>query len=67
MRIVSIAIALLLLVLVIRAWQGRHRVGPGAVGAVSELLDSDKRTAVQLIVEERTGYVDPETSDGKDG
>ena len=67
MRVVSVAIALLMLFLVLRAWQRRHRVGPGAVGAVSELLDSDKRTAVQLIVEERTGYVDPETSDGKDG
>jgi hypothetical protein len=64
MRLVSIAIAALLLLLVLRAWQRRHRVGPGAVGAVSDLLDKDKQLAVQLIVEERTAYADPETRDG---
>ena len=39
--------------------------GPGASGAVYDLLNQDKRNAIELIVEEKAGYRDPEDADGK--
>lgn len=42
----------------------RGRVGAGAAGAMYDLLNEDKRNAVEIIVEERAGARDPETSDG---
>ena len=44
--------------------RGPSRFGAGAVGTVYELLNEDKRKAVELIVEERTGERDPEDRDG---
>jgi hypothetical protein len=38
--------------------------GAGAAGAVYELLNQDKRAAVEIIVEEKAGYRDPEDRDG---
>jgi hypothetical protein len=63
----SIVIAILLLMLVIRVWQRRRAgstIGPGAAGSFYEMLDKDKRSALEVIVEERTGYTDPEDRDG---
>ena len=37
--------------------------GAGASGAVYDMLNEDKRKAIEIILEERTGYVDPETAD----
>ncbi len=42
----------------------RGRVGPGAAGSVYDLLNQDKRNAVEIIVEERAGLRDPEDRDG---
>lgn len=39
--------------------------GPGASGAVYDLLNEDKRNAIELIVEEKAGYRDPEDAEGK--
>jgi hypothetical protein len=39
-------------------------VGPGASGAVYDLLNQDKRNAIELIVEEKAGARDPEDADG---
>ena len=39
-------------------------VGPGAAGAVYDLLNQDKRNAIELIVEEKAGARDPEDADG---
>ena len=36
----------------------------GEVGAVYDLLNQDKRNAIELIVEEKAGYRDPEDADG---
>jgi hypothetical protein len=44
--------------------RGRTHIGPAASGTVYELLNEDKRKAVELIVEERTGERDPEDRDG---
>jgi hypothetical protein len=38
--------------------------GPGASGAVYDLLNEDKRKAVEIIVEQRAEARDPEDKDG---
>ena len=38
--------------------------GPGASGAVYDLLNQDKRNAIELIVEDRAAARDPEDADG---
>lgn len=46
---------------------GRRRgfgVGPGATGAIYDLLNEDKRNAIEIIVEEKAAARDPETADG---
>lgn len=37
--------------------------GPGAAGAVYDMLNEDKRKAIEIIVEGRAEYRDPETAD----
>jgi hypothetical protein len=43
----------------------RRRPGAGAVGAVYDLLNEDKRRAIELIVEDRAEEVDPERATGR--
>jgi uncharacterized membrane protein len=42
----------------------RSGIGTAAVGSVYDLLNEDKRKAVEIIVEERAEARDPETKDG---
>jgi hypothetical protein len=44
---------------------GRHSggPGPGASGAVYDMLNEDKRKAIEIILEERAEYRDPESAD----
>ena len=44
---------------------GRGGPGAGASGAVYDLLNEDKRNAIEIIVEDKAGYRDPEDADGK--
>ena len=46
--------------------EGRGGSGPGAaaVGAMYDLLNQDKRNAIELIVEDRAAARDPEDADG---
>ena len=37
---------------------------PGAAGAFYEFLDADKRKAIEIVVEQRAAYRDPEDADG---
>ena len=37
--------------------------GPGAAGAVYDMLNEDKRKAIEIILEERAEYRDPESAD----
>jgi len=37
--------------------------GPGASGAVYDMLNEDKRKAIEIILEERAEYRDPESAD----
>lgn len=38
--------------------------GPGAAGAIYDMLNEDKRRAIEIIAEERAEERDPETADG---
>jgi len=51
---------LLLAVIGWRLRQRRGRIGPAAVGSLYDMLNEDRRNAVELIVEEKTGERDPE-------
>jgi hypothetical protein len=44
--------------------RGRSGPGPAAAGAIYDLLNQDKRNAVEIIVEEKAGARDPEDADG---
>jgi hypothetical protein len=71
-------VALLILAIVVRVWQMRSQTrsrrrsgwtrgsgaGSGAAGAFYELLDADKRAALEVVVEQRAAYRDPEDRDG---
>jgi hypothetical protein len=71
--ILSGAVVVLMIVLVIVAWSRRRpsarrrrriSVGPGAAGAFYGFLNEDKRAAIEIVVEERAAYRDPEDRDG---
>ena len=38
--------------------------GPGAAGAIYDMLNEDKRRAIEIIVEQKAEETDPETADG---
>jgi hypothetical protein len=44
--------------------RGRSTIGPGAAGTVYDMLNKDKREAIEIIVEERAEARDPEDADG---
>jgi hypothetical protein len=62
--------ALAAMLLVFAAWrrtrpgQRRTRVGAAAAGTIYDMLNEDKRKAVEIVVEERAGARDPEDRDG---
>ena len=39
--------------------------GAGAYGAIYDLLNEDKRNAIEMIVEDKAAYRDPEDAEGK--
>ena len=60
-------VAVILLILAVRKAQrtrGRFGVGTAAVGPIYDMLNEDKRRAVEIIVEERAEAQDPEDKDG---
>ena len=64
---VSIIIGGLMLWLAIGAWRLRKKravPGPAAAAMMNEILSEDRRAAVEIILEERTGERDPEDRDG---
>ena len=42
----------------------RGRIGAGAAGSVYDLLNEDKRKAIEIVVEQRAEAQDPEDRDG---
>ena len=53
-------------VIVLFARQRRRRghIGSAAAGSVYDMLNEDKRNAVEIVVEERAGARDPEDREG---
>jgi hypothetical protein len=53
---------------VLKARRKRGRLwgqpGPGAAGSIYDMLNEDKRRALEIIAEERAEERDPETADG---
>ena len=47
-----------------RTRRPRRRVSAGAAGAVYDMLNKDKRNALEVIVEDRAAAGDPEDRDG---
>lgn len=41
----------------------RRGPGPGAAGAIYDMLNEDKRRAIEIIVEQKAEATDPETAD----
>ena len=64
--------AVVIMVLLLVAVRRRRRAGstfaggpgPGAAGAIYDMLNEDKRKAIEIIVEEKAEATDPETADG---
>jgi hypothetical protein len=61
---VVVAVAVAGVLLFARPTKPRRRVGAGAAGAVYDMLNEDRRNAIEIIVEERAAYRDPEDRDG---
>ena len=66
--VVVLAVIVVVFVVGMRAMtsgHGRRTRGPGAgaTGAVYDMLNEDKRKAIEIIVEGRAEYTDPETAD----
>lgn len=60
-------IFLLMIWLLVGAWRLRSRrvtLGPAAAATMDELMNDERRAAVEIILEERTGERDPEDRDG---
>jgi hypothetical protein len=65
--IVALLVYIVLMGIVIRRVFTRKRrvsIGPAASGAFYDLLNEDKRRAVQIVIEERAEARDPEDADG---
>ena len=66
--IAAVVIMMLLLVAVRRRRRAGSTFGggpgPGAAGAIYDMLNEDKRNAIEIIVEEKAEARDPETVDG---
>jgi hypothetical protein len=66
----AIAAAGMLVLVVVVAYRVRRRhggrlpPGPGTMGAVYDLLNEDRRNAIELIVEDKAEARDPEDADG---
>jgi len=60
-------VIIVLLVAAVAKTRGQRRrggIGTGAAGAVYDMLNEDKRNAIEIIVEERAAAKDPEDRDG---
>ena len=68
MRVFALtAVWVLILWLVVGVWRvsrKRSRPGPAMSASMDMLFDDNRRAAVEVIVEERTGERDPEDKDG---
>ena len=57
-------VAIVAMIIVFSGRKRRRQVGAAASGTIYDMLNEDKRNAVEIIVEERAGARDPEDRDG---
>jgi hypothetical protein len=58
--------AIFFLVIAVIGWrlrQRKGRIGAAAVGSIYEMLNEEKRNAIEIIVEEKAAERDPEHAD----
>jgi hypothetical protein len=60
----AIVWTVLLIVAFIRLRKRRSHIGPGAAGAVYDMIHEEKRKAIEIVVEGRAEARDPEDRDG---
>lgn len=66
-RYTSLVILMVIAYLAFSVWRLRKKrslPGPSAAGMMHEVLNDERRAAIEIIVEEKTGYRDPEDRDG---
>ena len=66
-QFVAVVVLVLFVMAIVKVRRRRSRTfthGAGAAGAIYDLLNQDKRNAIEIIVEERAEERDPETADG---
>jgi hypothetical protein len=67
-QIAAVVIMVLFVMAVLKARRKRGKIfgqpGPGAAGAIYDMLNEDKRRAIEIIVEQKAEETDPETADG---
>ena len=67
-QIAAVVIMVLFVMAVLKARRKRGKVfgqpDPGAAGAIYDMLNEDKRRAIEIIVEQKAEETDPETADG---
>jgi hypothetical protein len=60
-------VVIVLLIVAVGKTRGQRRrggIGTAAAGSIYDMLNADKRNAVEVIVEERAAARDPEDKDG---
>ena len=57
-------VAILLVIVAFSQRRRRRNVGAAGAGSIYDMLNEDKRKAVEIVVEERAGARDPEDRDG---
>jgi hypothetical protein len=60
----TVILLVLFIAATVRVMRRKRRVGSGASGAVYDLLNEDKRKAIEIIVEQRAEARDPEDAEG---
>jgi hypothetical protein len=67
-QIAAVVIMVLFVMAVLKARRKRGKIfgqpGPGAAGAIYDMLNEDKRRAIEIIAEQKAEETDPETPDG---
>jgi len=66
-QVVAVFVLILFVAAIVQARRRRGRTfthGAGAAGAIYDLLNQDKRNAIEIIVEKKAEERDPETADG---
>ena len=62
--ILTVALFVWLFIALVVRLRGPRRPGGAATGAVYDLLNEEKRKAVEIIIEHKAEATDPETKDG---